>query len=132
MVGRPANPRLDLTSLFWNPDDPVNRPTRIDMVVDGVSAAFSIMDTIGDGHGDEGSVWDDYLKRKSRYIGFKGDITSEVSDVHTVQGRFRIPAPYAPVLPAPVPVAGFGRTSAARDFRMPTATAMTIYGNRIG
>ena len=37
---------------------------------------------------DEGQVYDDYVKRKSEYIGFAGDITSELSREHTVKAGF--------------------------------------------
>lgn len=38
--------------------------------------------------GDEGWVYDDFLKRKSSYIGFKGDMTAELNNEHTLHGGF--------------------------------------------
>jgi outer membrane receptor protein involved in Fe transport len=38
--------------------------------------------------GDEGQMFDGYLKRKSSYMGFKGQITSEVNPEHTIKGGF--------------------------------------------
>ncbi|MGH8015487.1 MAG: TonB-dependent receptor, partial [Candidatus Zixiibacteriota bacterium] len=38
--------------------------------------------------GDEGHVYEDYLKRKSSYFGFRGQLTSEIKTVHTLKGGF--------------------------------------------
>ncbi len=38
--------------------------------------------------GDEGWVYDDFLRRKSSYIGFKGDMTAEINREHTLHGGF--------------------------------------------
>ncbi len=37
---------------------------------------------------DEGQVYDDYLKRKSSYIGIKGDMTKELNREHTIKAGF--------------------------------------------
>ncbi|MCK4372527.1 MAG: TonB-dependent receptor [candidate division Zixibacteria bacterium] len=41
-------------------------------------------------HGDESQVYDDYLKRKSSYIGIKGDITKEMNREHTIKAGFEL------------------------------------------
>ncbi len=51
-------------------------------VVDTVSADSTV--TLN----NEGSVWDDYLKRKSLYVGVKGDITNQVASNHTLKAGF--------------------------------------------
>ncbi len=72
--GRPAgNPRFDNTSLFWSYDR--------EPVFDSSCNCYQF-------NNDEGSVWDDYLKRKSSYIGLKGDITSQVHPNHTIKAGF--------------------------------------------
>lgn len=59
--GRPTgNPRYDDESLFYSWDNP------------STSA-------------DEGHVWDDYLHRKSSYMGFDFDITSQVTSHHQMK-----------------------------------------------
>jgi len=82
--GRPGgNPRNDRESLFRSFDDidSVTATDSISLTVDGVQRVFT-------GPGDEGHVWDDYLRRKSEYVGFKGQITSEITSVHTLKGGF--------------------------------------------
>jgi outer membrane receptor protein involved in Fe transport len=37
---------------------------------------------------DEGSIWDDYYKRKASYLGFKGDITTELDQYNTLKAGF--------------------------------------------
>ncbi len=37
---------------------------------------------------DTNSIWDDYLKRNSSYVGFAGQINSEVNEYHTLRGGF--------------------------------------------
>jgi outer membrane receptor protein involved in Fe transport len=58
-----GNPTQDRTGLFWSFDD-------IDSVTPNV---------------DEGHYWDDYLQRRSSYIGFDLDITSQVTPRHLVK-----------------------------------------------
>lgn len=79
--GRPqGNTRFDETSLFWLWDDPTTDWSYQTVNVNGVDRQFII--------NDESSIWDDYFKRKSSYIGFKGDINSELNDRHTVKAGF--------------------------------------------
>jgi outer membrane receptor protein involved in Fe transport len=57
------------------------------------SGRFTFIDggtTVGGvgARGDESSIWDDYLRRKSSYIGIKGDITSEIHREHTIKAGF--------------------------------------------
>ncbi len=82
--GRPnGNPRLDNTNLFWSFDDPTTTPTIDTQTVDGTVRSF-VMD------GDEGSLWDDFYKRKSSYIGFKGDINTELDEYNTLKAGFEL------------------------------------------
>lgn len=80
--GRPdGNPRFDRTNLFWQNDTTGTVGETVDIVTDGVVRTYIT-------GGDEGHVFDDYYKRSSSYIGFKGDITSQVHDMHTVKLGF--------------------------------------------
>jgi len=89
--GRPSgNPANDNETLFrlWDNykidslGNQIITPTDyITDTVDGVVRTFI-------GPGDESHVYDDYLKRKSAYWGFKGQITSEVTSEHTIKGGF--------------------------------------------
>ena len=95
--GRPGgNPRNDIENLFRSFDD-----NAVDSVGDRIITPDSLVTISGaalgtpDGldrtfvaGGDEGHVWDDYLRRKSAYVGFKGQITSEITSEHTVKGGF--------------------------------------------
>jgi len=80
--GRPnGNPRFDNTSLFWSynlDSSAVEYGTRM---TDGVERTYVT-------GGDEGHVWDDYYKRKSSYIAFKGDLTSQINEYHTIKTGF--------------------------------------------
>ncbi|UCD93979.1 MAG: TonB-dependent receptor [Candidatus Zixiibacteriota bacterium] len=58
-----GNATQDKTGLFWSFDD-----------IDSVTADI-----------DEGHYWDDYLQRRSSYIGFDFDITSQVTPRHMVK-----------------------------------------------
>jgi hypothetical protein len=94
--GRPGgNPTNDQTNLFRAWDDmtidtlgnQVFTPT----VTDTIRVYSSASDTVGElktfvVSGDESHVYDDYLKRKSSYFGFQGQITSEVTSEHTLKG----------------------------------------------
>ncbi len=80
--GRPAgNYRYDNEGLFWRGDSAATAPDSSQRTVDGTSRWFTTS-------GDEGSVYDDYLKRKSSYLGFKGDINSELDQYNTVKAGF--------------------------------------------
>ena len=89
--GRPGgNPRNDIENLFRSFDnnavdsvgDRIITPTLYDtLTLNGVDRVFI-------SGGDEGHVWDDYLRRKSAYVGFKGQITSEITSEHTIKGGF--------------------------------------------
>ncbi|HEX2897017.1 MAG TPA: TonB-dependent receptor [candidate division Zixibacteria bacterium] len=89
--GRPAgNPANDNETLFRAWDDmnldslgnQIVTPTDyITDTVDGVVRTFI-------GPGDESHVYDDYLKRKSAYFGFKGQMTNEINSDHTLKGGF--------------------------------------------
>ncbi len=57
-------------------------PTGLDANGDTVYTNYSFIQD------DEGQVYDDYLKRKSSYIGIKGDITKEMNREHTLKGGF--------------------------------------------
>jgi outer membrane receptor protein involved in Fe transport len=61
-----SNPTTDATGLFWSWDD-----------MDSVTS-----------DANEGHVWDDFLHRKSRYIGIDGSITSQVSINHLLKAGF--------------------------------------------
>jgi len=96
--GRPiTNPSNDNTNLFraWdnNDIDSLGNQLVTPTVYDTVRVYMSATDTVGQlmsfvVGGDESHVYDDYLKRKSSYIGFKGQITSELNSEHTVKGGF--------------------------------------------
>lgn len=82
--GRPnGNPRLDNTNLYWSYDIDSTPVTTNTVTVDGAVRTF----TTG---GDEGSLWDDYYKRKSQYIGFKGDINTELNEYNTLKAGFEL------------------------------------------
>jgi len=98
--GRPSgNPGNDNENLFRRWDDmnidsttgqQIVTPTVYDTVNLYTDATYStLVDqrvfVVG---GDEGQVFDDYLKRKSSYFGFKGQLTSEIKSVHTVKAGF--------------------------------------------
>lgn len=91
--GRPnGNPRNEVTGLFRSFDDPSTPITTSQLwfITDTNAAGMatdSSLKTFVTG-GDEAHVWDDYLKRKSSYVGFKGQITSEVTSEHTVKAGF--------------------------------------------
>lgn len=80
--GRPnGNPRFENTGLYWSYDidsTPVETDTQ---TVDGTLRTFVT-------GGDEGSLWDDFYKRKSTYIGFKGDINTELDQYNTLKAGF--------------------------------------------
>ncbi|MFH1688211.1 MAG: TonB-dependent receptor [bacterium] len=61
--------------------DDLGRPVQVIHYTDSVSYNFV------EG-GDEAQVYNRYVKRKSSYYGFKGDITSELSKNHTVKAGF--------------------------------------------
>ncbi len=80
--GRPnGNPTNDVEGLFrqWDNIDSVTPTVYETRTVDGVERQFV-------SSGDEGQVFDDYLRRKSSYLAFNGDITSELSSEHTLKG----------------------------------------------
>ncbi len=72
--GRPgASGKFDETDLFYSWDD-INGPTDIeDTVING--RTYTV-------RGDEAAVWNNYLHRKSSYVGAKFDITSQVTQFH--------------------------------------------------
>ena len=109
--GRPGgNPDNENTNLFrsWDNKDILRDSITGDPILDSngniqqiitptvydtVRVYLSATDTVGEIHnfivgGDESRVYDDYYKRKSAYIGFKGQITSEINAEHTVKGGF--------------------------------------------
>jgi len=61
-----GNPAQDNVGLFWSWDD-----------MDGVTPDV-----------DEGHIWDDYLRRKSSYIGIDADISSQVTNQHLLRFGF--------------------------------------------
>ena len=61
-----GNPAQDNAGLFWSWDD-----------IDSVSADI-----------DEGHIYDDYLRRKSSYIGIDADISSQVTNQHLLKFGF--------------------------------------------
>ncbi len=80
--GRPnGNPRNDAENLFRAWDDPTTPVVTDTATVNGVLRTFVT-------GGDESHVFDDYFKRKSSYIGFNGNITSELSREHTIKAGF--------------------------------------------
>jgi len=60
-----GNPRFEDASLFWLGDDPSTS-------------------------GDDGHVYDDYLKRKSAYVGLRGDIRSDINEEHSLLLGFEL------------------------------------------
>lgn len=85
--GRPeGNTRFDVTNLYWQGDSlgtPKDSTVVVDVVNDGDTTAMTFV-----GRGNEGHVYDDYYKRESSYIGFKGDITRQMYNIHTVKAGF--------------------------------------------
>ncbi len=80
--GRPGgNPRFENTNLFWNYDIDTTEVTTDTLTTDGVVRTYIT-------GGDEGHVYDDFYRRKSEYFGIKGDINSQVHDMHTVKFGF--------------------------------------------
>jgi len=86
--GRGSNPTTDVASTFRRWDNmeidslgnTIVTPTQYEtIVVDGVARQFVVAGT------DEGQTYDEYLRRKSSYIGFKGDITRELNNEHTIK-----------------------------------------------
>jgi len=112
--GRPdGNPTSDKEALFrkwddWFPAvfDSTDPVTGDSVFHDSITPTRYVLDTVvtdtGTTNGvywedttyysfrqdDEGQVYDDYLKRKSSYIGIKGDITKELNREHTLKGGF--------------------------------------------
>jgi len=62
-----GNPAQDATGLFWSWDG----------IYD--TSGVTTPDT------DEGHIWDDYLRRKSSYIGIDADISSQVTNQHLLK-----------------------------------------------
>ena len=83
--GNPANDPMNLFRAWDDPSTPVVYETRF-VVTDTVTGAGDSMVFISSG--DEGHLFDDYLKRKSSYIGFKGQVTSELNAEHTLKAGF--------------------------------------------
>ncbi|GAB4314267.1 MAG: hypothetical protein Kow0074_01160 [Candidatus Zixiibacteriota bacterium] len=75
--GRPGtDPRFDATGLFYAWDD-INGETPVeDTVIDGRTYPI---------RGDEAATWNDYLHRKSSYVGFDFDIVSQVHARHEIR-----------------------------------------------
>lgn len=75
--GRPgASSVLDRTSLFWAWDD-INGPTAVeDTVIDGRTYVL---------RGDEAAIWNNYLHRRSSYVGFDADIVSQLHPQHEIR-----------------------------------------------
>ncbi len=105
--GRPGgNPRNDgmnlfrawdnmnLTPLLDSVGDPVIDSNGDTVKVQNFTPTDYVTDTVDGvvrtfiGPGDEGHVYDDYLKRKASYWGFKGQLTHEANAVHTFKGGF--------------------------------------------
>lgn len=71
-----ANPAFDPTALFLTGD---------------LDTTYVTVDSLGDTTfttRDEGSVFDDYLKRRSSYLLVKGDFNTVLGDIHTVKLGF--------------------------------------------
>lgn len=67
---------FDATNLFYSWDD-INGPTETeDTVINGRTYTL---------RGDESAIWNNYLHRKSSYIGGKFDLTSQVTQFHEVK-----------------------------------------------
>lgn len=71
----------DSTFSYWVVTDTATNDSGQVVATDSTQYAFVTS-------GDEGWVYDDYLKRKSDYIGVKGDMTAEVNKEHTLHGGF--------------------------------------------
>lgn len=95
-----GNPQTDRETLFRSWDDPDTDPV-FETIAVPVDTA-TVFDSLGVpslsvtetktisavSSGDEGAIWDDFLRRKSSYISAKGDITSRVSSEHTLKAGF--------------------------------------------
>lgn len=96
--GRPGgNPANDNTNLFRAWDDMEIDSLGNQIVTPSVdSARWVYLNAAGTDSalhtftiaGDESHVYDDYLKRRSSYFGFKGQITNEINSEHTLKGGF--------------------------------------------
>jgi outer membrane receptor protein involved in Fe transport len=102
-----GNPRYDETGLFWSWDD-INGETDlyyeydIDTIYGNydtictephevIDSSIVAIDTVGNRqylYGDESHVWDDFLHRKSNYIGFDFDICSQINPRHFLRVGF--------------------------------------------
>lgn len=80
-----GNPRYDDEALFWAYNNPNTPDSFATVSVDGVNRTFLV--TVPNGS-NEASQWDDFYKRKSQYIGIKGDYNSQLSDQHTIKAGF--------------------------------------------
>ncbi|MBI5868177.1 MAG: TonB-dependent receptor plug domain-containing protein [candidate division Zixibacteria bacterium] len=95
--GRPIrNPQLDIADLFWSWDD-MNLDS--DSLANGVyfpkhtevvESTYTIHLPGGDSiqrslvlRGDEGSVWEDYLREQGSYFGGRADLTTHFRDAYT-------------------------------------------------
>lgn len=80
---RESNPSYDRANeaLFWAYDYDTLWTDTIQVDTGGGNFVDSIVQV----QRDEGHVYDDMLRRKSSFIGFRGDITSEVGDFHTLK-----------------------------------------------
>lgn len=86
--------RFDASTLFWIGDNPATPDSFETILIDGheahVPREATVVDTVGDVidttvYANEAYVWDDYLKRKSSYVGFDFDITSQVHPNHEIK-----------------------------------------------
>jgi hypothetical protein len=103
--GRPnGNPRYDATTLFWSWDDMqldpdslargVTYPLHTPVVDTVINVPLPSGDTIQKSFvasGDEGSVWDDYVRQKQSCIGGRIDLVSQIHANHALKlgGEFQ-------------------------------------------
>lgn len=75
--GRPGGGRgLDNTALYWAWDDMYGPTPTEDTIIDGRSYVI---------RGDESAIWNDYLHRRSSYVGMDFDLISQVHRHHELR-----------------------------------------------
>ena len=96
--GRPnGSVYLDETGLFYTWDDPSTDVEYADywVSIDTTMEGHDIITTDSVRHsfisgGDEGSIWYDYMRYKSSYLGLKGDFSLDMAEGRVLSGGFDI------------------------------------------
>jgi outer membrane receptor protein involved in Fe transport len=79
-----VNPEYDDFDMFWVPSEEITVISDPDTTIDGTDTLIT-RDTVVL---DEASYYAGYLDRRASYIGFKGDLNSQVNDNHTIKTGF--------------------------------------------